>query len=76
MEEFIIEELDSLEEWFKACSYIKAVKLNNHTTINDPEKFFNTHISFVRNNVSNYLYAPYLLRLREFKSKTLENEQV
>ena len=46
---------------------VEAIRLNDHTTITDQEKFIKSHIDTVKANAHNPLYGVYKERLRQMR---------
>jgi hypothetical protein len=71
------QDIAELEQFFAGISLPDyPVKINPCTTILNPQKFLETHLSTVRTQRDNYYFHPFLIRLKQFQSiLTNENSQ-
>lgn len=62
------EQIEELESFFKNIKLTKKdIKLNQCTTISNPNKFITSHLATVKANNGNLIYLPYLERIQELK---------
>ena len=63
-------------DWFKSKDFseISKIQINNHTTINDIDRFVSCHSSYVMKNWKKYrLCKPYVDRLKILREKLIDN---
>lgn len=59
-----IDELESFfDNYFKGKAHIAPIRLNDHSLIVNPIKFYKAHVAFLRAHKGNKLYLPYYERL-------------
>jgi hypothetical protein len=62
------EQIEELESFFNNIKLPKkTIKLNQCTTISNPNKFITSHLATVKANNASHIYLPYLVRLQELK---------
>lgn len=62
-----LEQIESLEAFFKKVDLSGSIKLNGHTVVTDMQKMVDTHLSFLKNNLNNETFKPYYDRLITLK---------
>jgi len=53
------------DNYFKKKSHIEPIRLNDHSLITNPVKFYKAHLAFLRCHRGQVLYLPYYERLEQ-----------